>query len=245
MRVIRAAAPCALFVLASLWVGASSPAQADELKDAFYDTPEGAIRHFVEGIAKNDVARSLQVSAANEIGTKYDFKGMAQRLQIVMLTATPAPTEYGAYRQLNKYVALGEMAAQIKLVCLSLLAPDTDVTAPVQIPSAEAAGRLVESINPLGLAKLKVARIDPPNVALASKEARALAVKQAAPYGATDATERLVLLDLNGQLYYLGVRLLQYGRYWKIMSLSSYFANTRMAAAVKTTIKEYEAILAR
>jgi len=180
---------------------------------------------------------------ANEIAAKYDFKRMASRLSTVMWSANSLPSEYGAYRQLNKYAALGELCQQIKMMCVSLLLPDTDIRRPIRDPSDEAVEQLMKSIDPRGLTRLKVVRIDLPARVMTSKEARELAVKQAVPYGATDTTERVVLLDLNGQAHYLGVRLYQFGNYWKIQELRSLFADPRLTAGMKTTVKEYEAML--
>jgi hypothetical protein len=67
------------------------------------------------------------------------------------------------------------------------------------------------------------------------------AAKMAKIFGADESTERVVLVSLDQNYYYLGFTLLRYGGNWKISGRNSHLANTdALGTPQKTTAEDFE-----
>jgi hypothetical protein len=81
---------CGLILLLIVTVNAqgSSPFNFPEKE---FDTPEAAIRHFVESIAKNDAMAALEAFAINDYADKFDFTAWSNRIGAIDFTSSLRP----------------------------------------------------------------------------------------------------------------------------------------------------------
>lgn len=203
-----------------------SPAAADSgAPTSGAATPEAAIAAHVAGIAAGDVDAILAASAVDDAAQGFDFAAYTDRLQAMVLNAGMAPAEYPLFGEINRAQQAWLLLSQVRNLAYGLLsdeAIDGSVIAPVD-PDRVAA--FVAAVDPARLAGLTVLDSGFPDI---GESARAryetLASEQAAVYGADELTERLALVELDGQTYGLGFTLLRYGDAWKVWSQSSALA---------------------
>jgi hypothetical protein len=102
----------------------------------------------------------------------------------------------------------------------------------------------MNEVDPTRLSGLEVKEMGLPNPEVMSSDRyKENALKIAAVYGADDSTERVVLLSFEENEYMLGFTLLNYGENWKISSVSSAIAATKVwGEAVKTTKAECDSM---
>ena len=218
----------------SAWTG------SDQAADVTFKTPEEAITHYLEGVARNDVRRILQASAINEMSTKFKFDLYAERLRAINPTYL-APSDYPFYAEINKAHLSSQLLNQVKHLSYSLLSGETLEGTIIQA-DAERAKRFVKDVDPQRLSKLELKKIGLPNKTVMS-DPRYLenAARIASGYGADESTERLALFSFEQNYYYLGFTLLRYGTTWKIGDQVSQLAGTNiLGTAQQTTEEEFE-----
>lgn len=213
--------------------------------DAPFSTPEDAISYLVEAVAAQDTARVLAVSCAEEVGQGYDYTAVAENIgSVPAMESALLPDAYGVYRQMNELSVANDFLMELISV-YSSFAPFREVREWAKLSEQPTAleDRLVQ-LNPDQFAGLTVVRIDLPRMSGSGTPAEIWDRlqpnfrKQAALYGADDGTERVALLDLDGQLYYQGFTLRLYGESWHI---SSMLRTSELAPGVliPTTEEEY------
>jgi hypothetical protein len=214
----------------------TTPADIFNFPELDFATPEAAIEHFAESIAKNDLAGALQAFAINEYADNFDFTAQTKRLAAIDMYQSLAPTEYAMYAQLNRLQLLSRYAAQIRFFSYSFHSTETLDGAIISNPTDEQLSTFITSVNPEQLTKLTLAKI----IRIVAQPGRYLDTlkEQIKPVGADESTELLLLYELDRQYYFGGAHLLRYGEAWKIDSLNSFLANTPALGTVTPTTPE-------
>lgn len=219
----------------------TTPADIFNFPELDFVTPEAAIEHFVESIAKNDAVAALQAFAVNEYAEKFDFTSMSQWLGAIDPYKGLAPSDYTMYEQLNRMNLIGRYAQQIKLFSYSFYISETldgKIIGPVKEDLVRVRN-FVSSVNPEQLANLKIAK--GVRIIGTSRKLLDMLQRQAMPLGADEITELIILYELDGNYYLGGARLLLYEDSWKLDGLSSVLAATSILGDVtKTTPAEFE-----
>jgi hypothetical protein len=218
---------------------ALSQADVFNISEQNFVTPEAATQHFVSSIAKNNVAFAI-----NEYADTFDFKAHANHLQSINIYRGLAPTDYNMYKQLNRLELLSKYAFNIKLFTYSFYSsePLDGSIIPLQ-GEPERLETFVNSVNPEQLGNLTIERAFRINAL--SDRMKQNWQAQAAPVGADEVTEMVVLYNLNGSYFLGGFSLLRYGENWKISGLSSVLAGMESLGGVSvTTPSEFEAFAA-
>jgi hypothetical protein len=232
----------ALALLPALTIFLQAEGAADKtfmFPEKNFETPEAAINHFITRLAADDLAGAFEACAVNE-GDRFDFKAMAKRLNAIALYASLAPSQSPLLGQVNRITMLYRLANQVKFMIYSLLTDIPIDGRTIANPDEQMLDSFVKNADSRNLAGLTVVKIRLPasEEIYNSERAKKVFVEQARPYGADDTAERLVLYRLNGRLYAGGIHLLRYGRYWRIDSLNSAFANTSVLGNVGSITEE-------
>jgi hypothetical protein len=213
-----------------------------EFPEKEFATPEAALQHFAESIAKNDVVAALQAFAINQHAAAFDFTAMSERLGVIQPIQTLSPTEYPMYVDLNRLALISRYGGLLKFFVYSFYATEPlDETTRIQ-NEPERISAFIESVNPEQLAGLKIAKL----IRITATSDKLLEVwqQQAKPVGADDVTELVVLYELNGIYYLGGARLLRYGEGWKLDALSSALAGmAALGTVTKTTQEEFDTFI--
>jgi hypothetical protein len=212
--------------------------------DKDFATPEAAIKHFVESIAKNNLEGALQTFAINQQAEKFDFTATSEWMKVIIPSQFLAPSDYDMYKQLNRVQLAWEYGEQIKAFAYSFyLSELLDETIYIQ-DEPERVSRFIDSVNPELLINLKIHKIF--RFIGVSEKMLNMWERQAKPVGADETTECIVLYELGGNYYLGGARVLRYSESWKLDSLSSIIAMTEDSGAVtKTTLEDFEAFISR
>lgn len=205
-------------------------------------TPEDAVTTYVAAIAANDVDAILATTAVDEMAAGFDFQASTERLQAMVLMNSLAPAEYPMFGALNRYQQASWILGQVRNLVYGLLS-DEEVDGRVITPvDADQIAAFVAAVDPTRLAGLRVLDVRFPVPDMATNE-RYLAnnAALAAIYGADEMTERLALIELDGQTHALGFTLLRYGDAWKVSSQSAPIAGTSsFGTAQPMTREEYD-----
>jgi hypothetical protein len=201
-----------------------------------FKTAEAAIRHFVKGLAANDLASALEACAINE-ADRFDFRAFVKRLGGIPFSSL-APSQSLLFGQTNRLERLALLARQTKFMMYGLLlAPDEaeEIAKWRFIKKTDEAwiASFARSCDSHRLRGLTVVKIKPAHKLMNSERAHKIALAQAKVQGADDSTERIVLYRLNNAYYWGGMHLLKYGNYWRIDSLHSNYANTSLLGTLK------------
>jgi hypothetical protein len=207
-----------------------------------FATPEAAMRYFVERIAKNDAVAALQAFAINQYAEKFDFTAYSERLGVIQPIHSLSPTGYPMYIELNRLELVSRYAQQIKFFSYSFYATEPlGETIRIQ-DEPERVSAFVESVNPEQLTNLKISKVI--RIIALSEQMIDAWQQQAKPVGADEATEIIVLYELDGNYHLGGARLLRYGESWKLDGLNSTIASTAALGTVtKTTQEEFETLI--
>jgi hypothetical protein len=206
-------------------------------------TPEGVVGAYVEAIAANDVESILAASAAEEMAAGFDFQAYAERLQAMTPVMGMAPSEYPMFGALNRYQQASQILGQVRNLAYGLLSDeriDGTVIAPVD---AERIAAFVAAVDPARLVGLHILDVRIPEPEAASS-ARYLdnAARMAAVYGADEMTERLALVELDGDTFGLGFTLLRYDDEWLVSNQWSALGGTSaLGTAEPMSREEFEA----
>ncbi len=205
-------------------------------------TPEDAVSAYVAAIAANDVDAILAASATDEMVAGFDFQAYSERMQVLALIQSLAPGEYPLFGDMNRYQQASWILGQVRSLAYGLLS-DEEVDGQIIAPAdADRISAFVAAVDPARLAGLTVlaSRFPVPDMAT-NERYLANGAAMAAIYGADELTERLALIELDGQTYALGFTLLRYGDNWKVSSQSSPISGLpALGTAVPTTRDEFE-----
>ncbi len=220
---------------------AASPEASGPPGALTFATPEDAIRQYLSGVVAGDVSTILEASAADQIGSRFDFTANAERLGAIQPLSGLSPTEYPLFADMDRTFAAAQILSQARVLVYSLLTTeklDGSVIAPVDQARAQA---FVQQVDPAHLAGLTVMDIRYPNAKLEHDPRNVKnEAAEAAIYGADELTERVALISLGGNLDEVGFTLLRYGDDWRIIGQSSPLANLPASgAAVPITLDDY------
>jgi hypothetical protein len=228
------------------WAGTGSPSPGPDgppARAATFATPEDAVHAYLAAFAAGDTTRMLAATAVDDMAEGFRLDRYVERIRSIALINALAPGDQPFYADLNRSLLAGQILRQALMLAYSLATPmdDDDLTIPRLLDDAT---ELIAAIDPSGLTGLTVEDVRFPNARFESDE-RYLrnSAAQAAMYSADEQTERLALVELDGQLYLVGFMLLRYGDAWRVSNQASPLAGTSfVGAAVPTTAEEYERI---
>jgi hypothetical protein len=218
-----------------------------KISEKNFETPEAAIKHFVERLAANDLAGAFESCNINEMD-RFDFKAFTKRLQAMVPVTSPAPSQSLVLLQINRISQLGFLARQTKLMIYCLLTDLNENELNGQMidnPDDKRISSFIDSCDSQKLAGLTVVKIKLASHFMKEESARKIFIEQAQTYGADDATERIILYKLNESYYLGGMRLLKYGRYWRIDNLNYNYANMsslRLLQNITSDVDEFDQI---
>ena len=226
---------------ALLATAAAGETEVISLYEQSFASPEDAINHFIAGIAEGDLEKALAATAIDAYGSSFDFAYQAERLQVIMPAINEAPAEYELYGDLNRLKQAAYLAQQIKLFCYSFFIGDMDFSVPEMLEDQAQIDEFITAVDPAKLANLKVVGIDMPTPDVMNSEAALEnAEKHGKTIGADTVTERIVLYNLDGDLFMGGFQLADFGGVWKIKGLNSIYANQSAYGDVSpVTMDEY------
>lgn len=209
--------------LALVPVGTSAQDQADAA------TPEAAVTAYLGAVAANDVEAILAATAVDEMATGFDFAASSDRMGALNLVFSLAPSEYPMYAEMNRYQQAAQILGQARNLAYGLLSDETidgRIIAPVDEARITA---FVASVDPERLNGLSLLDIRAPEPEAAADE-RYLegTARQAAIHGADELTERLALVELDGETYGVGFTLLRYGDAWLVSAQTSVLGGTSL-----------------
>jgi len=209
-----------------------------------FETPEAAIQYFTRRLASNDIMDVFEACAINE-GDKFDFIAFCRYLNAMTLHQSQAPSQSAVFAQINCIIRMSRLAQQNKIMLYSLLTNEILDGIAIEAPGDEWIETFVKNVDSRRLSDLKVIKIKLPvsTDILNSERAKINSVIQANPDGADETGERTVLYKLGDAYYWGGMRLLRYGKYWRIDSLNSSYANTSsMGNLRRITPEEFDTI---
>lgn len=225
-----------IFLAASL-LGMSLIATAQGDGDApTFAAPEDAITFYLDALIQGDVAAILQATAVNEMSENFDFERHVNRLRALTIQS-PAPSEYSLFVEINKVQFTGQILGQVKNLTYALLATEKDIVAGQFVPiEPEGTTQFRDEVDPARLAGLEIMAIGAPFPdRLNSERNQEIFNELAQIYGADEQTERVVLFQFEGNIYYMGFTLLRYGDDWKISNAAALLGGTSPSGAPEPT----------
>lgn len=209
-----------------------------------FATPQAAINHFVESIAKNDAVAALQAFAVNQYAEEFDFAAQTKHLNALDIYQSLAPTDTAMYTQLNRLSLLAKYGQNIKLFCYSFYSTESlegKIVAPIN-DRPERIDAFITSVNPKQLTNLKIAKVF--KLTILSERLQNTLEEQAKIVGAEEFSEFVVFYELDGDYFAGGIHLLGYDGAWKIDSLGSALTGVSAVGTVlKTTPEALRAFL--
>lgn len=209
-----------------------------------FSTPEKTIEHFIKGIKDNNLEHALEACAIQEVSENYDFVALTNHIKMLNPVWQNAPNEYQMYRDINKFRVGAQIAGQIALFSYSFFTDQGLDGSPVRIEDDSQASNFVKAVDPSKLSNLNIKEIEIPPQLLDEKTKEKFNGSFVQIYKADEATERVVLYELDNKFYLGGFQLLRYKDYWKISSLQSALAGTSpMGTVTEISKEEFEEIL--
>jgi hypothetical protein len=198
----------------------NTPSATPAATEQGFNTPEETITYFFGRIAADDYDSALSACAIHAMTKNYDFKAMAKRLGLIQ-PMTMLPSEYPLFARYNQAKAEADILRQLSWMSLSVtLTKDYAgfIEGKPLFGQNLDFGDFVRSADPGPLKGIVI--VDTGQHRLLDADANQKNLReQAKVYGATAATSRDVLYEINGHLYAGGVSLLQYDSGWLISSL--------------------------
>lgn len=228
----------ALNFLITLFISSTILAQAIDINEKSFATPENAITYFLKALIDNDLKKTFKACAINDYSGKYDFNTFSRRLDSVSYLQAMAPSEYDLYTELNKIECLARIGKQIKLFFYSVLSDEDNLLVTKNNLNDGQIEDFVKTVDPAKITGLQIISIDKPSL-VDDQRYQKNALASAQCFGANNATERVALLKLHNNFYVLGFHLYQYGSSWKIDSLCSPLANTPMYGVERLSVDQY------
>jgi hypothetical protein len=204
-----------------------------KISEKNFETPEAAIRHFTERLAANDLMGAFEACAINE-ADKFDFIAYSRWINAMLLIQSDAPSQSPVFAQINCVKKMSFLAQQVKIMMYSILTDEKIDGKTIFQPGDDRIEQFAKNADSRRLAGLKVVKIELPISAeiLNSERARTYALREAKIYGADDMTEKIVVYQLGPNYFVGGMHLLKYGKYWRIVSLNSTYANMSVVGNV-------------
>ncbi|MGL4611380.1 MAG: hypothetical protein ACRCYY_17170 [Trueperaceae bacterium] len=227
--------------------------QAQDLSLSFpekeFATPEAALQHVVDSIAKHDAIAALEAFAINPQAEKFDFAAMSKRLGAMQMAQLLSPSEYPMYVELNRLELASRYAVQIKLFSYSLLVQTVeplenfDPYQNIRVTEDSSLARtFVTEANPEKLKSLTMRKLF--KITATSDKMLEAWQSQTKPIGADEITEFVVLYELGSHVYLGGARVLRFGRSWKLDGLNSAIAGIEAGgSATLTTQADFELLI--
>jgi hypothetical protein len=208
-----------------------------------FATPEAAVEHFVKSVAADDLEGAMEAIAIDDLVARRDFARRARRMGSFIARHFDAPSRYKMYVRTSTLEAMKDAANQTLTFAATFLVDKAELVRLGQPQSESTASAAALGMDLARLQALKIVRIDPPrNSVTSTQKVLDLFSAHAALEGADALTERIALVQLAGQHYVCGFRLLKYGNTWRIQNLMSYFASETggILRVEKTTPEEFE-----
>jgi hypothetical protein len=207
-----------------------------------FATPEAAVTQYLKAIADGDLDAAIRESAIDDTVAHFDYAARSRDLNMLLPPDKFAPANYAMYGRMNKLEAMSEFAQATKEIVYGILmGGDTGVLERISATDAKIAAFIKER-DPARLKTLKVVRVDQPHKSvMTSAKVIATSKKIAALYGAAELTERIALLQLDGEHYRCGFQLLRYGNTWRLHQV--HYGGPGAGQVERTTAEEYEALL--
>jgi hypothetical protein len=220
--------------------GSSSGAPSIPAGNGVRTTPEDAVQQYIDGITANDADLILGACGVGLVAEGYQFDRLADRLEAIV-SSMLAPSEYSLYRTMNEYAQADSCLESARWSAYSLLTSEPFGPTIMHVTLAQAQ-QYAKDVDPSLLASLRVTLIKFP-VASKASDAKILAsfAGQAECYGADELTERLALLQWNGDYYKVGFQLLRYGNDWIVFRMQSALGNVAAAEVKATTPDQFDA----
>lgn len=227
-----------------LGVGLIAAAQ-DNSSTVLFEMPEDAITFYLQGVMQGDVTQILQATAVTEMSEGFDFERSVNRLGSLSIQS-PAPSDQPLYVEINKAQFTSQILSQVKNFAYGLLATEKDVVeGRVFMMEPEGTTRFMDEVDPERLASLRIMDMGIPFPDLTNNELNLENWnEQAQIYGADEFTERVVLLQFEGDTYFMGFTLLRYDESWKISSAASLLGGTSVfGAPMRTTAEDFQDLI--
>lgn len=225
-------------------IGLIAAAQ-DDSDTTLFETPEDAITFYLEAVIQGDIPGILRATAVNEMSENFDFERFVNRIRGLTIQA-PAPSDYPFYVELNKVQFTSQLLGQVRNLTYSLLATEKELvkTGFVRMET-DGAIQFMGEVDPERLAELQVLEIGIPLPDLASSERNQENWNiWAQIYRADEFAERVVLLEFEGETYFMGFGILRYGENWKISTASSALGGTDATGApAPTTADDFQDLI--
>lgn len=242
LRAAHVAVLAVIILLSSCFLGIIAVGQ-----DHGFSTPEETIRFFIECLKDADYERALRACAAEEMAENYDYEAMIERIGIMSPMSRYMPSEYGLYTVYNRHAQEYHIFHQLSWMVLSAVLPEeySDFLNmyPVQEPTVDF-DNIVSDMNPERITSLEIVQIGR-SYLLNSERHQEYIAQEADIYGASAATSRAVLYDIDGKFYVGGIELLQYNGKWLISELSDPLIDqSPNGALIKVkSVSEFQAML--
>ncbi len=188
-----------------------------------YETPEAVVESFMDALKNQDVEAMLACCYTEPYLENMDFEDridQAGGFSMAML----ASTDYAYYKELMRYRLEGSFANHIQILTFSLVLGEDYEDLLNQMPvSADGkwAREFNEDTDPEALSTLEVLEMLDP---LKSVDKRRFSDSAEDSVGAEDAAERLVVFEVDGDMYWKGLSLVEYDGCWYIRNIGSMFA---------------------
>lgn len=204
--------------------------QAEEIPE----TPETAIRIFIEAVRQNDIEKAFTACAIDEIAERYDFMRFCEAMLCFIPQTFDAPSDKKMYRDINRYKQMYTLSNQIKHFSYSLLIDEPMEYGAANRCSVPELESFMAQADPARLHALQIISIDLPMPdIMSSKRYLGNNRKWTECYGADDRTERVALLYFEKKFYRSGFTLLEYDGIWKIQNMCSPLAGDSMLGDIE------------
>jgi hypothetical protein len=226
----RSKVSAALVLVAALTLAVrlpdAAPGAGGPYSDKEFATPEAAIEHLIESIAKGNESGVFESFSISKWAEKFDFGASVERMGVLELQQTMLPPTSALYRSMNEATRASFCAYQVRGLVLSLVSNQAEAfrnATVVRAADASIATAFAASIDPKKLVSLKVDKV----VAIPPKTSSIYArnLKNEAAQGkitrADEQQEFLVLYNIGGQTFTGGFTAHRYGTKWSIASLSA------------------------
>lgn len=207
-----------------------------------FSTPEQAGEFFIKALSKQDISKALSVFSISDRAKNFDFEAYVNRRRTFALY-DPFP-ETPAFVPLNELFLLDNANMSIRTFLCNLLT-DYEVGQLYRVDGAErTAEEIADALDPNALSALKCLRVDRSSAAMQDSEAyKANMQGYCACFGADDAAEYMMLLELGDKLYAAGFSAIEYDGAWQIFSLMPMLAGFPEGGVEETTMEAYQEYL--
>lgn len=143
-----------------------------------FETPEAAIKHFIERLAANDLEGALESCNINEMD-RFDYMAYTMRLQAMILYASPSPSKSPLFNQINRIMQMEHITRQAKFLIYSLLTDISEDEISKVIPNPDEAkiSSFIADCDTRKLAGLTVVKINLPTSIINTERARKILLK--------------------------------------------------------------------